>query len=174
MKKLKFYLNRIYRLTLSFQKQEELVWNDLKRFHSEAEWQSGVYENDKSIETIFEIGQGKGSAYCYNIYDVCFHSRVKIIEQYPVDLTTDLFILAAHFNNILNWGVVIVNVNENYIEYHQKRDLLIPLLYYGEINNQITNHYEISKDIYSAFKRLTDEQEAPAIIIADLLKEKSN
>jgi hypothetical protein len=49
--------------------------------------------------------------------------------------------------------------------------LLIPLLYNGEIHGQLTRHYNTSKDIYSAFQRLVIEQEAPAIIIADLLKE---
>jgi len=34
----------------------------------------------------------------------------------------------------------------------------------------LIKHYNTSKDIYSAFQRLIIEQEAPAIIIADLLK----
>ena len=67
-------------------------------------------------------------------------------------------------------GVVIINVNSKYIEYHQKRDLLIPLLYNSEIHSQITRHFNTAKDIYSAFQRLVEEQEAPAIIIADMLK----
>ena len=105
------------------------------------------------------------------IYDGSFHCRVKILEDYPNDLTTDLFILAAHFNNLLNNGVVIVNVQNHFVEYHQKRDLLIPLLYTNETYGQLMRHYNTSKDVYSAFQRLIIEQEAPAIIIADLLKE---
>ena len=64
-----------------------------------------------------------------------------------------------------------MNVNGHYVEYHQKRDLLIPLLYNSEIHGQLIRHYKTSKDIYSAFQRLVIEQEAPAIIIADLLKD---
>ena len=104
------------------------------------------------------------------IHEGSFHCRVKILEHYPSELTTDLFILAAHFNNLLNNGVVIVNVHNRYVEYHQKRDLLIPLLYTNETYGQLIRHYNTSKDIYSAFQRLVIEQEAPAIIIADLLK----
>ena len=171
MNKIKFYLQRIYRLTLNFKKQEELVWEELKKLHADAEWKYGVYERDKYIETVFEISKEQGGIFYYMIYDGCFHCRVKILEDYPTELTTDLFILAAHFNNLLNNGVVIVNVNGHYVEYHQKRDLLIPLLYNSEIHGQLNRHYNTSKDIYSAFQRLVIEQEAPAIIIADLLKD---
>lgn len=168
--KLKYYLKRIYRLTLSPEKQEKLIWNDLKKLHIEAEWKHGIYEKDKYIETVFEIHEGQGEIFYFMIYDSFFHCRVKILEEYPTELTTELFILATHFNNLLNFGVVMVNVNSNYVEYHQKRDLLIPLLYTGEIHDQIIRHFNISKDIYLAFQRLVKEQEAPAIIIADIIR----
>jgi hypothetical protein len=171
MNKIKFYLQRIYRLALSFKKQEELVWKELKKLHADADWKHGVYEKEKYIETIFELGKEQGGAFYYMIYDGSFHCRVKILEDYPIELTTDLFILAAHFNNLLNNGVVIVNVQSRYVEYHQKRDLLISLLYTSETYGQLMRHYNTSNDIYAAFQRLIIEQEAPAIIIADLLKE---
>ena len=129
MNKIKFYLQRIYRLTLSYKNQEELVWKELKKLHTDVNWKHGVYEKEKYIETIFEIGKDQGCAFYYMIYDGSYHCRVKILEDYPTDLTNELFILASHFNNLLSNGVVIVNVNSHYVEYHQKRDLLIPLLY---------------------------------------------
>ena len=171
MKKLKFYLIKIYRLALNFKKQEEIVWNDLKKLHADSEWLSGVYEKEKNIESIFNLSEGKTGKFYYMIYDGSYHCRVKILEEFSVDLTTELFILAAHFNNLLTNGVVKVNIKNQYVEYHQKRDLLIPLLYIDEIYHQLNNHFLRSKDIYSAFKRLIEEQEAPAIIIADFLKE---
>ena len=171
MNKIKFYLKRIYRLTLSFKKQEEIVWKELKKLHADSEWKSGIYEKEKYIETVFEISNEQGCIFYFLIYDGSFHCRVKILDDYPTELTTDLFILAAHFNNLLNNGVVIVNVNSHFVEYHQKRDLLIPLLYTDEIYGQLIRHYTASKDIYSAFQRLVIEREAPVIIIADLLKD---
>ena len=174
MNKIKNYLQKIYRLSLSFKKQEEIVWEELKKLHSDAEWNSGIYEKEKCIATNFEISNGKGKAFQYMIYDNSFHCRVKILEEFPSDLTTDLFILASHFNNLLNNGIVAINVNNLYVEYHQKSHLLIPLLYKVEIYDQLNQHFNTSKDIYYAFQRLVDEQEAPAIIFADLLKAKKN
>ena len=174
IKKLKFYFKRIYRLSLNFKRQEQIVWEDLKKLHSDANWKSGIYEKDKYIESIFEISNDVAGTFYYMIYDEYFHCRVKIVKEFPSELTTDIFILAAHFNNLLNSGVVVINVNSLYVEYHQKRDLLIPLLYSGEIHSQLTRHFNTSKDIYSAFQRLIYEQEAPAIIIADLLKNNDN
>jgi len=171
MNKIKFYLQRIYRLQLSFKKQEEIVWEELKKLHTNANWKHGIYEKEKYINTLFEIGNELGGSFYYLIYDNCFHCRVKVLEDFPTELTTDLFILAAHFNNLLQYGVVTVHANSQYVEYHLKRDLIIPLLYTGELHDQLSRHYSTSKDIYSAFQRLFIEQEAPAIIIADLLKE---
>lgn len=174
MYKVVFFLKRVYLLALSFNKQEEAVWKELKKLHTDAEWKSGIYEKEKYIETFFEISKGEISSYYYMIYDLCYHCRVKILDNFPPELTSELFILAAHFNNILTSGVVIVNVKNQYVEYREKRDLLIPLLYSSEIHGQLLRHYNTSKDIYGAFQRLVIEQEAPAIIIADLLKEDKN
>jgi len=171
MNKIKFYLKRIYRLTLSYRKQEILVWKELKKLHSDADWKHGIYEKEKTIETIFELGTEQAGAFFYMVYEGSFHCRVKILIDYPSELTTDLFVLASHFNNLLSNGVVIVNVQNRYVEYHQKRDLLIPLLYTNETFEQLMRHYNTSKDIYSSFQRLMVEKEAPAIIIADLLEE---
>ena len=172
MKKLKFYLKQIYRLALSFEMQEEIVWTDLKKLHAASNWQSGIYEKEKSIESFFQIGDEKGERFFYAIFDGYFDCRVRILDQYPVDLTSDIFILATHFNNLLTNGVVLVNVNENYVEFRQKREWTIHLLYPSQIYSQLSNHFSASKDIYTAFQRLVDVREAPAIIIADFLKEK--
>ena len=174
MKKLKFYLKRVYRLALSFKKQEEIVWSDLKKLHAEIDFKSGVYEKEKYIETFFQIGDEKVGRFFHMIYDGYFDCRVKILDRFPVDLTSDIFILATHFNNLISNGAVLVNVNNNYVEYRQKREWLIPLLYTHEIYGQLNNHFTMSKDIYEAFQRLVENKEAPAIIIADLLKEKKN
>lgn len=164
MDKIKFYLQRIYRLSLNYNKQEAIVWQELKKLHIEADWKHGVFENEKYIETIFELGKEKGGAFYYMIHEGMFHCRVKILENYPSDLTTEIFILAAHFNNLLKDGVVTVDVQNSYVGYSLKRNILIPLLYSGMIHNEVVRHYNVSQDIYSAFQRLIIENEAPAII----------
>jgi hypothetical protein len=170
MKKIKNYFKRIYRLSLSFKRQEELVWKEIKALHAASGWKYMINEKEKYIETFFEISKDTVVSFYYMIYDGCFHFRVKILENFPSSLTTEMFILAEHFNNLMNHGVVIVNVNGKYVEYQQKRDLIIPLLFNDEAYIQLIRHYSTSKDIYSAFQRLVTEQEAPVIIIADLLK----
>jgi hypothetical protein len=169
MKRLKYFLNRVYRLTINLDKQENLVWKDLKKIHSKAGWRSGVYESEKYIEAIFQISEESNEAYYYMIYNGYYQCRVRVLRNYPIELTSEIFILATHFNNILSRGSIIVNVNDGYVEYMEKKELLIPLLYTGELLQQINQHYTTSKDIYSAFQRLIEENEAPAIIIADLI-----
>lgn len=176
MKKLKLYLLQAYRLLVKAKKKDALVWNDLKKLHSEAQYRFGVYEKEKYIEALFKIAEEVPISYYYMIYEDSYHCRVRVAEAFPTDLTTDVFVLAAHFNNILVNGGVIINVQSQYVEYHTKCELLIPLLYPGELHNQLLRHYNTSKDVYWAFQKLLIENEPPALIIADLMKmyEKEN
>jgi hypothetical protein len=105
------------------------------------------------------------------VYENYFHCRVKVLEDFPEELTTDVFVLATHFNNLLNHGVVTVNVDDRFVAYHIKQHQLISLLHSAEMLQQMNLHQDTAFDIFKAFQRLVCEQEAPAIIIADLLKQ---
>jgi hypothetical protein len=169
MKALKFMVIRLFRLAFKSKQMEKVVWEDLKKMHIDADWKSGVYEREKYLETTFKISEDKLEQYFYMVDDSAYHCRVRVLDDFPVHLTTDLFILAAHFNNLLKNGVVIVHVNARYVEYHLKQQVVIPFLYSDELYFQLLMHHETSKDIYHSYQRLVIEQEAPAIIIADLL-----
>ncbi len=171
--RLKYYLLRIIRISYSVKARENFVWKELKKLQSAAKWHHGIYESDRYVETTFAISEDNPAQYFYMIYDGNFHCRVKIHDNYPVELTTQLFILASHFNNLLNSGVVVVNVDKRYIEYHLKTDILIPTMYTGEIQEIIVRHFNISKDIFWAFNELIYKNEEPALIIADLLRSKN-
>jgi SAM-dependent methyltransferase len=170
LERLLFYFKKIYRISISYKKYEEIVWNDLKKLHKNSEWRYGVFENDKHIETVFEIGEKTGATFYYIVYDGQYHCRVKVIEDFSPDVTTDIFVLAAHFNNLLNIGVVVVNVQSRYVEYHIKNDFIVNIVYPGELHTQLLRHFNISKDIYWAFNKLVNENEEPTLIIADLMR----
>ena len=170
MKNLKIYLRRIYRLSVSNSKQNDLLWKDLKKLFVESDWKYGIYEKEKYIVSGFDLGNDKGTKFIYRIDERYFHCQAFILNEFPIELTTDFFILAAHFNNLLNYGVVRINIENPCVEYHRKIEILIPLLYSGEIYGELVRHCDISKNIYWAFQKLIEENEAPAIIIADLLK----
>jgi hypothetical protein len=159
-------------LSLSPDKQEGLVWQDLKRLHIDSNWKSGIFEKERTIETVFEISNEKAGVFYYMLYEGFYHCRVKVLENFSDHFATDIFILSAHFNNVLKNGKVIVNVENRYVEYHRKREMLIPLLYNGELSVELMDHYGVARDVYSAFQRLVVEHEAPAIIIADLMRDR--
>ncbi len=164
------YLQRVYRITLSYKKYESIVWNDLKKLHKKSSWRYGVYENDKHIETVFEIAEKTAGTFYYMVYDGQYHCRVKVLENFPPELTTEIFVLAAHFNNLLFNGAVIINVSSSYVEYHTRCDYIVNLIYPGELEALLLRHYNTSKDIYWAFDKLINENEEPSIIIGDLLR----
>lgn len=171
MKKLLQFLQRSYRLTYSYEKQEEYLWEELKQLFLKKDWKAGFYEKDKFIDSVFEIAENQGASYRYYVDEGYFTCQVNILDYFPAEVTSDIFILASHFNNLLTTGSVTVNVKNNFVSYTSRREMLIPVLYPGEINQQHMKHYSVSQDIYKAFLRLVLEGEAPAIIIADLLNE---
>jgi hypothetical protein len=174
MKQIMSFFQKIYRLSIGIEKQQQLVWEDLKALHCEAEWRCGVYESEKYLETIFEIAEDTPGTYYYMLRDGQFHTVVEIARWFKPEQTTEMFILASHFNNILNSGVVTVNVKRLVVEYRIQRDLLVPLLYDGEICGQLIKHFDISKDLYWACQKLVHGNEEPALIIADLFKKREN
>ena len=161
---------RAYRLSLTNERQESLVWQDLKKLHVEAEWRSGVYEADKYLETVFSIADEIPGVYQYWITENELHCTVKVLDGFSPELTTDVFVLASHFNNHLKNGVVAVNVDAATVSYQLSQNILLPLLYKGEIYEQLISHFNLSKDVFWAFQRLVREEEEPAIIFADLMK----
>ena len=167
------YLKRIYRISISRNKHEKVVWNKLIKLHKKKSWSYGIYEIANYVETVFELMPNIQVAYYYMIYQGSFHCRVKVLQEYRPELATDLFILASHFNNLLNNGVVVVNPESRYVEYHVKSSILLHLLFPGEIESQILRHYYTSKDVYWAFAKLVNDNEVPAMIIADLMRTKS-
>lgn len=89
-----------------------------------------------------------------------------------MELTSDIFILATHFNNILDYGTVTINTGRQSVDYTFNHNILLPYLYPGYLHAQTRKHLDNFRDLlYPAFQRLIHEGEAPAIIIADLLKD---
>ena len=80
--KIKYYLRRIYRLSLPTNKWEDLVWKDLKQLHLDAKWHSGVHEHEKLINCVFNINDNKSLQYFHYIHYGQFHVRVKVVEEF--------------------------------------------------------------------------------------------
>jgi len=171
------YFKRVYLLSLNADNQDKMAWRQLKKLDGDAGWKSGIYESEKQIVSVFEIGNESSAKYGYYVENREYHCRVNIVENYSPEMTTDLFILAAHFNNLLNKGKVEIDVDDRIVSYTYRCDLLVPLLYSGEFLDRMLIHHSTSKEIYWAFEKLINENEEPALIISDLLnknKEEKN
>lgn len=92
------FFNQAHRLSLNHEKQEKLVWQDLKKLHSEAGWESGVYEADKYIDSVFPIADETPGFYRYFVSRNELFCQVKVLENYYPEKATDIFLLASHFN----------------------------------------------------------------------------
>jgi len=173
IEKIKTYFKKCYRIALNSEKQELIVWEDLKKLHDSNNWRSGFFEKDKMIESRFEIAEELYQKYFHNISNEGLKSSVCIFSNFDNEFASDCFILASHFNNCLFDGKVVIHVNKNWVEYEMMTALITPLLNPIELEKQISIHYHISLDVYQSFQRLLFEQEAPAIIIADLIASKN-
>jgi hypothetical protein len=171
MKKIIQSIKQAYYLTLSAEKHEEIVWKRLKKLFIDKDWKHGIYEKEKYISAEFEIGQDQMCTYYFFSYDQRFSCQVTVLSGFPVEITSELFILATHFNNLLRRGAVTVDVDKRVVEYQLHQELIVPVLYEQEIYQLLIAHYNTSQDVFKAFLRLAVEGEAPAIIIADLLRE---
>ena len=72
--------------------------------------------------------------------------------------------------------MLTIDTDRRSVDFTLKEDILTPYLYGEEhLSFPISRHHGIVNDLlYRAFQRLIHENEAPAIIIADLLKEQED
>lgn len=150
-------------------KQKEIVWDELIRLHRNRNWRFGVFENQNYVESTFQISENTDALYHYLIYDQQLHFDVSVIDSFPPEITTDLFVLAAHFNNLLTFGKVVVNVNKNYVHFSFQNELSLYSALPEKIELDLIRHYQISKDVYWAFQKFVSEREEPVIIISELM-----
>ena len=145
------------------------VWDELTRLHRNRNWRFGVFESENYVESIFHISEDTDEFYRYLLYDQQLHFDVRVLHSFPQEITTDLFVLAAHFNNLLTFGKVIVDVNRNNVVFNFHNELKLYSVFPEKIELDLSHHYQISKDVYWAFQKFVSEREEPVIIISELL-----
>ena len=116
MQTITIFLTRIYRSVLPSSAHEEIVWKDLKNLFDKMQWRFGVFEKEKHIESSFEIDKDISSTFHYMIYNENHHCRTLVANKYPTHLTSNIFILASHFNNLLQNGTVKIKGKNIMIE----------------------------------------------------------
>jgi hypothetical protein len=145
------------------------VWDELTRLHRNRNWRFGVFESENYVEAIFHISEDTDEFYRYLLYDQQLHFDVRVLHSFPPEITTDLFVLAAHFNNLLTFGKVVVDVNRNNVAFNFNNELQLYSVFPEKIELDLSRHYQISKDVYWAFQKFVSEREEPVIIIGELL-----
>ena len=106
----------------------------------------------------------------YEVENTGLTFRSFILVDFDEEIATQLMLLASHFNNLLTFGVVRVNLKHNFVEFSYTRDLLVYSLYPGTINNDTLRHFDLTKDIFWAFNELITSGEEPVFIFSELLK----
>ncbi|MFM6935176.1 MAG: hypothetical protein ACKOXP_07005 [Flavobacteriales bacterium] len=154
--------------------QEALVWEELKKLHQRQSCQHSVFETEKFIHARFEISKEMEASYRYYLIENELFFQVCVLQEFPAEITTDLFILAAHFNNLLNFGKVIVEVNKRNVFFSVQNEICLYALFPEKIHLHLSRHYQISKDVFASFLKFINEGEEPAVIIGELLKKQES
>ena len=171
--KLKFLLRRIYRL-LTVSKSSQYVWKELIKYHKESGWNYGQFEQEKNIRCLFAINEQRSLNFSYTVEQNSLHFNSIILHSFDEERTNDVMILASHFNNLLNYGVVRVNLNNNYIEYDCSVDLLLFSLFPSKIKSYADMHYGLTIDCYWAFNNMIVTGDDPVFVFSELMRNKEN
>lgn len=171
LKSIKYYFQKAFRLLISHPKRQSVVWEDLKKTYINLEWTHDVYEDEKAIQAYFDINNEQSAAFIYQFEDNQILYRSLFFFDYSEELTTDLFVLATHINNVLKFGMIMINLNNRCVEYIYKEDIAKSFLYPEDVKSNIVQHLQILNDtVFPTFHRLIYEKEIPAIIFADLMR----
>ena len=169
MQNIKFKSKQVYRL-FQVEKRAEIVWKDLIELHKKENFHFGQYDSDKHIVSTFTADESKTPVdFHFFVSENSLDLRVSIVANFDTVRTTDLLVLASHFNSLLNFGMVKVNLKSNYVEFYYSGNLLSYLFYPQLIHDDIVQHYRISLDCFWAFNQLIETGEDPVFIFSELL-----
>lgn len=179
MKKMRFIVSkvknvfrRIYRL-LNVDKSAHYAWIELLKYHKNSGWRFGQFDDDKHIECGFKIDDTNYVDFNYAVISDRLTFRSTILHRFDEQITNDVLVLASHFNGLLNFGVVKVNVKYNYVEFVYSRDFLTYSLFPGEISSDISTHFVLTKDCFWSFTNLIETGEDPVFVFSELLRRKA-
>lgn len=169
--KIKYTSIRFYRI-LNVKKRTEFVWKDLIKYNQKEAWRYGQFEKEKRIENIFTVIDNHSITFNYTVTDDKLEFSAIILNRFDEDKTNDLLVLASHFNSMLIFGVVKVNIKYNYVEFTHYGDLLTYMLFNGEIDSDHITHFNITKDVFWSFKTLLETGDDPVFVFSELLRQK--
>jgi hypothetical protein len=166
--KIKFLLQRVYRV-FTFSKTNNYVWKDLIKYHKRSGWRFGQFDNEKSIECSFKMDDNNYVTFKYTVNSGKLFFSSTILQSFDEEHTNDILVLASHFNNLLNFGVVKVSINYNCVDFVYTRDLLSYSLFSGEIDDTIV-HFNLTKDVFWSFNNMIQTGEDPVFVFSELMK----
>jgi hypothetical protein len=146
------------------------VWKDLIKYNLKNGWRFGQYETEKRIETIFNLDGNNSITFSHTVTDNKLEFRAVILKSFDEERINDILVLASHFNGLLNFGSVKVNIKYNYVEFVFGGDLITYMLYPQEINNDHIAHYDLTEDCVWSFHRLLETGEDPVFVFSALLQ----
>lgn len=165
--KIKHTIIRVYRL-LNVRRRYEFVWKDLLKYHTDSDF--GQFDSDQHIEISYSVEEDTVVNFNYSVTGDKLICSAIILPSFDEEKTNDVLVLASHFNGLLNFGMVKVSIKYNYVEFIHAGDLLTYMLFSGEIDSDLTAHYNLTKDCVWAFLNLLETGEDPVFVFSEVLK----
>lgn len=163
-------IKRIYRL-LNVRRRSEFVWKDLLKYHKDSDF--GQFDSDQHIEISYPVEENIVVNFNYSVTGDKLICSALILPSFDEERTNDILVLASHFNGLLNFGMVKVSIKYNYVEFIHAGDLLTYMLFSGEIDSDLTTHYNLTKDCVWAFLNLLETGEDPVFVFSEVLKRRN-
>lgn len=164
---IKFKFILVYR-SITIKKSAKYAWKELLKHHKNGDWRYGQYDN--YVECNFIVDDKNTLRFFYEVENTGLTFRSFILVDFDEEISTQLLILASHFNNLLSFGSVKVNLKHHYVEFSYTRDLLVYSLYPSTINNDTLSHFNTTKNIFWAFNELISSGDEPVFIFSELLR----
>lgn len=158
---------RLFRVAAGRKYHQKWAWAELKKYHKKQEFYHGVYEGTKSVLAKFELNEGVRIDYLYRVSPEKMSFSVILCHSFEIDDTLSYFTLASHLNSIVSAGRVVMNVQENRVEYNLEKDLVLFAIFPEEIKASVGEHFAWSVRIYWAFNQLHAFGEDPLDIMID-------
>lgn len=148
----------------------EAVWKQLIALFDENKWNYTRNDRKKHLNLNFNVSDGVVHMFRFDFEGPFLRMYTLVLDQFDESQSTDVMILASHFNTWMRYGKMSANISHGLVEIRHELMLAEVILNPHCIRFFMDQQANLFKDSHEAFAKMLETGEDPVFIIAEILE----
>jgi hypothetical protein len=152
----------------------DAVWNQLIALFDENKWNYTRNDRKKHLLLSFNVADGHVHMFRFDFEGPFLRMYTLVLDQFEESQSTDVMILASHFNTWMRYGKMSANISQGLVEIRHELMLAEVILNPHCIRFFMDQQANLFMDSHEAFSKMLETGEDPVFIIAEILENRKS